>query len=230
MGYALTRKNCGIKGDSRESVAICPVLFLSSLHTAPPQCCYYYNLTGTGFVVVPYSLRVTTTTTWGCLFAKKEVDMFPKIQPASVLILLPFLLFACSSANAVSNPADCPVTTPDDPETDLYGPEGGLRVFINEGGWVDLPQDEHGYFNKVFWKYPGYSVTEDPRPDLKVSGKQLDGTATFIEKGPATNAFGNPDLLGDAILTGVSIPKPGCWQLTGEYRESQLTFVVWVGD
>lgn len=158
--------------------------------------------------------------------------MFPKIQTGLVLTLFPVLLVACGSANAVSDPADCPITAPSDPETDLYGPMDGLQVFITNGGiWNDLPSGQYGGFvQKVFWKYPGYSATEDPRPDLKVSGKQLGGTATFVEKGPATNAFGNPDLLGSAILTGIVVPRAGCWQITGEYRGSQLTFVAWVGD
>jgi hypothetical protein len=142
-------------------------------------------------------------------------------------------LVACNNQGVqadITSRGDCPVTEPDKPKTGLYGPEDGLRVFISEGGWGDLPQDEQGYSNKVFWKYPGYSATEDPMPNLKVSGKQLGGTSSFVEEGPATNAFGNPDLLGDAILSGVSIPLPGCWQLTGEYGDSQLSFVVWVGD
>lgn len=122
---------------------------------------------------------------------------------------------------------DCPVTKAAYSETGLYGPEDGLQVFILEGGW---PQGGHGYSNKVFWKYPGYSVTEEPQPDIKVGGKQLGGTATFVEKGPATHAFGNPDLLGSAILSGVTIPHRGCWQLTGAFRGSQLAFVVWVGN
>jgi hypothetical protein len=106
----------------------------------------------------------------------------------------------------------------------LFGPPDGLQVFISNGGiWSGLGE-------KVFWKYPGYSETEEPRPDLRVTGEQLGANATFIQEGPATNAFGNPDLLGSAILTGVEIPQAGCWQLTGQYRDSQLSFVVWVGD
>jgi hypothetical protein len=36
--------------------------------------------------------------------------------------------------------------------------------------------------------------------------------------------------MGDAILTGIEIPQEGCWELTGEYQGSHLSFVVWVSD
>jgi hypothetical protein len=30
------------------------------------------------------------------------------------------------------------------------------------------------------------------------------------------------------MLTGVYVPVPGCWEITGDYEEDKLTFVVWV--
>jgi hypothetical protein len=151
----------------------------------------------------------------------------PRAKLLAFLFLLAFGLIACGNLPAqqnLSSQDECQVTKPGDPETGLFGPPDGLQVFISNGGiWSGLGE-------KVFWKYPGYSETEEPRPDLRVTGEQLGANATFIQEGPATNAFGNPDLLGSAILTGVEIPQAGCWQLTGQYRDSQLSFVVWVGD
>lgn len=147
-------------------------------------------------------------------------------------------LSACGTAAGAldpqaSAPSHCPVTQlEEDPRAigPLYGSEDGLQVFITgEGVWSSLPGDAEGLGQKVFWKYPGYNVTEDYTPALTVTGEQLDGDGYFFEPGPATNAFA-ADLLGDAILSGVRIPHAGCWQLTGEYRGSQLSFVVWVGD
>jgi hypothetical protein len=143
-------------------------------------------------------------------------------------------LAACSSpAAATSNSVEariaaCPITAPD-PETKLYGEEGGLQVFIShEGVWEALPPGrDGGYGQKVFWKFPGYSWTEDQTPDLDIVGEQLDGVGYFEQTEPATNAYA-ADLLGSAILTGVEFPQAGCWQITGEYRDASLTFVVWV--
>ena len=30
------------------------------------------------------------------------------------------------------------------------------------------------------------------------------------------------------MLTGVYVPAPGCWEITGEYHGNKLSFVVWV--
>jgi hypothetical protein len=30
------------------------------------------------------------------------------------------------------------------------------------------------------------------------------------------------------MVTGVYVPTPGCWEITGEYNGQQLSFVVWV--
>jgi hypothetical protein len=144
------------------------------------------------------------------------------------------ILAACSSpAAAASDSAEariaaCPTTAPD-PETKLYGDENGLQVFISrEGVWDQLPPGrDGGYGQKIFWKYPGYSWTEDQTPDLDITAEQLDGEGYFVQTEPATNAFAE-SLYGSAILTGVGFPQAGCWQITGEYRGATLTFVVWV--
>lgn len=31
-----------------------------------------------------------------------------------------------------------------------------------------------------------------------------------------------------AMLTGVYVPAPGCWEITGDYQGDRLSFVVWV--
>ena len=33
---------------------------------------------------------------------------------------------------------------------------------------------------------------------------------------------------GSAMLTGVYVPAPGCWEITGEYHGNKSSFVVWV--
>ena len=164
-----------------------------------------------------------------------------KKQTLAYLLAAALLLAACTHgalAAPAKHPRDaCPVTPPDDLQTRLYGPEDGLQVFISgDGIWENLPMgitesgppDKAGFINKVFWRYPGYDWREDPMPDFILIGEQLDGDGHFEQPGPATNAFAE-SLLGSAILTGVGIPNRGCWQLTGHYRGSQLSFVVWVG-
>ncbi|HLE72774.1 MAG TPA: hypothetical protein VI688_00875 [Anaerolineales bacterium] len=159
----------------------------------------------------------------------------PRAELFAYLVLLALFSFVgCSNLGAqpkLSSQEDCPTTKAGDPETRLFGPEDSLQVFITNGGiWNGLPPGKDGGFGqKIFWKYPGYSQTEDPTPAFTLTSEQLDGDGTFEFLGPATNA-GAVDLLGSAILTGVEFPEAGCWQLTGQYRDSQLSFVVWVGD
>jgi hypothetical protein len=31
-----------------------------------------------------------------------------------------------------------------------------------------------------------------------------------------------------AMLTGVYVPTPGCWEIAGDYKGQKLSFVVWL--
>jgi hypothetical protein len=78
---------------------------------------------------------------------------------------------------------------------------------------------------KIFWFRVGYDYHTEPQPDLKVTGRRLDGPAPpLLTFDHATNA-----ILGDmaSMLTGVYVPTPGCWEITGDYKGDKLSFVVW---
>jgi hypothetical protein len=32
------------------------------------------------------------------------------------------------------------------------------------------------------------------------------------------------------MLVGVIVPTAGCWEISAEYRDHELTYVVWVAD
>jgi hypothetical protein len=34
--------------------------------------------------------------------------------------------------------------------------------------------------------------------------------------------------MGQFMLTGVEVPAAGCWEITGRYDQTELSFVVWV--
>jgi hypothetical protein len=79
---------------------------------------------------------------------------------------------------------------------------------------------------KVFWFRVGYDYRTEPQPDLKVTGRRLDGPApALVTFDHATNA-----IMGSmgSMLTGVYVPTPGCWEITGDYKGDKLSFVVWV--
>jgi hypothetical protein len=130
---------------------------------------------------------------------------------------------------------DCPATVP---TKQLFVPPSPYPNVAPYGGfwfgsdklWLSLHPDGkwqqllHG--DKMFWWSNGYEGTTEPTPALKLTGRQLDGEATFSST-DATNAL-HEDFGGWTILTGVRVPSAGCWEITGEYGGDKLTFVVQV--
>lgn len=92
------------------------------------------------------------------------------------------------------------------------------------------PGHELDLTQKIFWFRLGYSWRREPVPKLRVTGRRLDGPAPALTtpQGPATNAFTNENNeYSGAMLTGVYLPTPGCWEITGDYEGDKLSFVVW---
>lgn len=137
-------------------------------------------------------------------------------------------------------PPSCPVTTPQNPPFvppspyDALGFEGNFWYGSNslwtavrqDGVWEGLPHNRTGYTQKVFWWRVGYIWTEEPEPDLTVTGERLDASAPPLNVSRATNAYASD--IGSAMLAGVDFPTLGCWKITGQYKKSELSFVVWV--
>jgi len=139
-------------------------------------------------------------------------------------------------------PKDCPVTTsanvsfkapepfsPIAPWEGIfwYGSEHLWTALNTDGVWSKLPENSDGYGQKIMWWSSLYSLKDELEPELVVSGRRLDGEAEPLRFYGATNAMA--DDIGEAMLTGVEIPTLGCWEITGQYKESEISFVVWVG-
>ena len=130
-------------------------------------------------------------------------------------------------------PASCPVTlapavpfTPpglhetDKDDNDFwYGTEKLWTTLRRSGdvwGWVPrAPGHEYDLTAKIFWFSVDYDRHREGNADLKVTGRRLDGDAPPLLTLPTTNALGDPY---DAMLTGVYVPTPGCWEITGDYK------------
>ena len=76
------------------------------------------------------------------------------------------------------------------------------------------------------WWSTLYNLPDEPQPELIVSAKRLDGDAPSLGFYGATNAMA--DDIGEAMLTGVEFPTLGCWEVTGQYKKTSLSFVVWI--
>lgn len=147
------------------------------------------------------------------------------------------VLAACVPQTSPNNSGTCPVTQPPEPSfsppTDIkdyegrywYGTSALWTNLPSDGIWQGLPQDNGGYVQKaVFWR-EGFVALDEPNPALTVSGRKLDAYAPTFSFSDATHGW---DETGDFMLMGISIPSEGCWEITAEYQDAQLSFVVLV--
>lgn len=138
---------------------------------------------------------------------------------------------ACPTSSPTSPPYSPPAPYPSAPEGYFWHGSDALWTGLPlDGVWQDLPRQADGYGQKLFVWRVGYDPAAEPEPALTVSGRRLDGDAPPLAAHvPATHAFG-PDI-HSAMLTGVSFPTAGCWEVTVTYTDAQssstsLDFVV----
>lgn len=124
--------------------------------------------------------------------------------------------------------SSAPVRPPDYYDSEWYG-HAPLWTMLRRDGeiWFALPHGPDGFGQKTFWWSAGFDVSHEPQPAISVKGRQLDGPRHFASPAPGTNAGAD---FGSAMLTGVSVPMIGCWQITATYRQASLSYVAWVGD
>lgn len=151
---------------------------------------------------------------------------------------------AVGGALEVDGPEDaCPLTIPPQPgfvPPEPYPPEvpalyqsvwygdDELWTMLHPGGetWTELPEHEGTFGQKTLWWSARFSAGDEPAPSITVTGRQLDGAATFEAGGPGTNGFRED--IGSFMLVGLEIPEAGCWELTARYGDGELTYVVFV--
>ena len=91
-----------------------------------------------------------------------------------------------------------------------------------DGKWHGLHQ-ESGYREKLAWYSEGYDWRAKTNPRLIIVGKRTDaGAPPFVTYGNASWASYS------FMMSGITIPTAGCWELTGDYKGQKLSFVVWV--
>jgi hypothetical protein len=146
-----------------------------------------------------------------------------------------------AKVEAGTSPSDCPVTTPGEAAFEApapYSSEAPWKGFFwygsrdlwtalrTDGIWAGLPDNPEGFTQKIMWWSDKFVLKDENEPALVVSGRRLDAEAPPLKSYGATNAFA--DDIGEAMLTGVDFPTLGCWEITGRYKEAELTFVVWI--
>ena len=146
------------------------------------------------------------------------------------------ILTTCSPSSSRDKSDTCPVTTPSQQSMSLpieidykerfwYGTPALWTNLPSDGIWQGLPQDNGGYVQKaVFWR-EGFVALDEPNPALTVSGRRLDASAPTFSFFDATHGW---DKTGNFMLVGINIPTGGCWEITAEYQDVQLSYVILV--
>lgn len=163
-----------------------------------------------------------------------------EIPPTKV----PEKLVPTDTANIATLPIDpplnCPLTLPQDPAFVPPGPYAELGFggsfwygsdllwtsLPENGAWANLPHNPEGLTQKTFWWSEQFFWRDELEPALLVTGERLDAKAPSFTYSDATNASATD--IGSAMLMGINIPTPGCWKITGMYKKTDLSFVVWV--
>lgn len=158
----------------------------------------------------------------------------PDAALAAPLVAAPS--FSPSTVEPIDPADSCPVTRPPDtPFTPpapwpAQPPGPGQFWFGDSGLWTALPADgswrQLALGEKFWWWSQAFDVSEDATPDLTVTARRLDGDAPSFRASPATNGYHAS--FHWAMLMGVQLASPGCWAFTGQYKDHQLSFVLWV--
>lgn len=123
-------------------------------------------------------------------------------------------------------PSPYPAAAPALYESEWFGSEALWTMLDRDGEMWSAGAIHVGV--KTFWWSLDWSGTRDePEPAITVVGTRLDGQGSF-SSGPGTNAARED--FGEAMLVGVQIPTAGCWQITANYREATLSYVVLVTE
>ena len=153
-----------------------------------------------------------------------------------ILICIPAIFAACIPLSSPNKSDTCPVTTPSQQSLLLpidieyenrfwYGTPALWTNLPIDGIWQELPHDKDGYVQKVVFWSEDFEALSQPNPALTLSGRRLDDWAPTFSLSDATHGF---DETGSFMLIGISIPNEGCWEITTEYRDEKLTYVVLV--
>ena len=107
-----------------------------------------------------------------------------------------------------------------------------LWTFVSANGtWWGLPHyppEDSRFRQKLFWWHEGYNFRNENPPELTATGKRLDGPAPPITMDERANNGWTSDSNHPFMVVGIFIPTLGCWEITGHYKDEELSYVVWV--
>jgi len=112
---------------------------------------------------------------------------------------------------------------PPDADRFWFGEAGLWTALPVSGNWPQLAEGE----KFLLWSEE-FDVTEDETPDITLTARRLDGKAPLYRTTHATNAY--HESIHWAMLVGVHLPSPGCWQFDVAYKDHHLDLILWAPD
>lgn len=145
-----------------------------------------------------------------------------------------------SGITAQQQPETCPVTKPQEPTflpplpyqqrsgegAFWYGSDMLWVSLRHNGTWSQLPYRQGGYVQKILWWSEGFDPHAEPNPELTTTVRRVDRPEPVLVQTGASHGW-HPELVS-FIVGGAHIPSSGCWEITGHYNDTTLSFVVWV--
>ena len=142
-------------------------------------------------------------------------------------------------------PESCPVTkppapafVPPSPYPRQISPEGFWlgsnklwTALPTDGTWKGLPHWADGtYRQKLLWYSEGYDWHRDPEPKLKLTGRRLDSAAPPLKTGEHGNGGWSEDPYYSFIVDSINVPTVGCWKITAQFIDAEVSYVIWVAE
>jgi hypothetical protein len=127
---------------------------------------------------------------------------------------------------AVTNPSEQPFVPPKPYKTGT-----GINWFGTDKLWTYLPRNGiSGQGEKTLWfreEWSHYSrwIPDESALKLTITARRLDAPTPppEISAAPTFNRDWKAFMLG-----GISLPTPGCWEITGRYEDAEVQYVEWV--
>lgn len=153
-----------------------------------------------------------------------QVDLeVPKDVPDSCPVTVP-------GDNAFTPASEAPEELPSVYDSEWYGtPDLWTKIDKRGEVWRGLSVGADGSLTQK-WLWWSEHLSSKDSAEITITGDHLDGLAPAIEvrgSGGASSSPTSPSY-GTFMVTGFELPEPGCWRISGHYRDASLSFVVWV--
>lgn len=116
-------------------------------------------------------------------------------------------------------------TQPSAEELRWYG-SVDLWTALDPDGEVVAETEARGEFIRRYflWSVHQEPARDEPTPAVVLTAERVDGEGPTVHSTEATHGFIGSNLF---MITGLVLPRPGCWKVTAEYRGHDLTWTIW---